>query len=379
MNRKPPRGRFVPRLESLEDRTTPTCTITQQDDLLVITGSAGRDLVRIGEDGLGNVNVLCDQEQIARRFSGVTRIQVRTLGGADRVRYDLFNNVPGGRLLDVDLGAGADRFDGFLNDQDVLGRGALNLFVHGREGPDVIRCDTTRDPEPAVAAVLAAGLNTSTFGSFTFGAGSLGPLTLTTGSPGPGTDIAADASLTYRFRGEDGADSIVCNHVGTLQGVLLADLDGGVGFGDLADEIRMNYVGRVQATNLLGVGVGLTNRTVVPGVFVRGLGLVPDTTIQPGTLVIIASGNLGNDRIVVDVALLPGSTGAVRARVLGEFGNDNLTLNIRPPAPVPVTPGGVGIVNPLQTPPPTIDGQIIGGPGVDGCTSLGNVARFSCP
>jgi hypothetical protein len=82
---------------------------------------------------------------------------------------------------------------------------------------------------------------------------------------------------------------------------------------------------------------------------------------------------------VVDVTLLSGSNGTVRARVLGEFGNDNLTLNIRTPPPNPSLTATTFAPNALQLQQPTVDGQILGGPGVDGCTSLGNVAKFSCP
>jgi hypothetical protein len=124
----------------------------------------------------------------------------------------------------------------------------------------------------ALVSVLSRGLNTSTFGSFTFAAASLGPLTLTTGSPGLGTDVAQDALLSYRILGEAGADNIVCTHAGTLQGILTSELDGGPLPGDLADVIRMNYVGLVQAQPLTGVGI--TPLRTVEGISVRGLGLV---------------------------------------------------------------------------------------------------------
>lgn len=355
--------RFVPRLESLEGRITPVCTILQQGDTLLITGSAQRDVVQVGDDGLGNVTVRCDQERTARLFTGVNRIQIRTLGGDDVVRYNLLNNCITARRLDVDLGAGADRFEGFLNDRDILGRARLELAVRGRLGNDVIRCDTTRDPDTEVVNALSVGLNTSAFGSFTYGAVGLNPLTLT---GNPGTDLAVGASLSYRFSGDAGADALTCNHAGTVQGILTAELLGGDVAGDLADVIRMGFSGLVQGNNLTA-GVGVTQANTLPG-----FGPFANTPLLPGTVAIVANGHRGNDRIEVDVTPLVGSDGTVRARVLGEAGNDTLRLHINPPPPT-------ALPNLLQTRALIVDGLVHGGVGADGCTTLGNVGRISCP
>jgi hypothetical protein len=261
------------------------------------------------------------------------------LGGDDAVRFDLLNNVTTVQFLDVDLGAGNDRFDSFLNDKDLLGLGVLNITVHGGKGNDRINCTSGVDPNPEVVGALSTGLNTSSFGSFTFGAVGLFPLSL---NGTPGTDISTSAALIYHLLGDQGTDQINLTHVGNVQGLLAIDVAGGPELPDGGDAINIAYSGIMQ-----------------------------------GTLSVTANGNAGNDTVVTDLGLSPGSTGKVRARVLGETGDDNLTLNIRVPPNTLLQFGTTTFSTPVNT--LTIDGQLDGGPGHDTAHTLGNVAVFNVP
>ena len=70
------RSRFAPRLEALELRDCPSCTMTFRDGLLSIVGDHTANNVAILNTWAGT-QVRCDQQE-PQMFVGVTAISVRT-------------------------------------------------------------------------------------------------------------------------------------------------------------------------------------------------------------------------------------------------------------------------------------------------------------
>src|SRR5262245_28289256 len=107
-------NRFMLRLETLDDRIVPSCTVLQEGTTLTITGENGNNDIQIVDDGT-TVTVTCDGDP-AEEFTDVTEIVVRAGNGQDVVGYDL--TIPEGtdedpavaveRTLDVKLGNGID-------------------------------------------------------------------------------------------------------------------------------------------------------------------------------------------------------------------------------------------------------------------------------
>lgn len=282
MTRHPSRPRRRPvglqlRLEVLEDRCLPTI-IAQVGTLLTITGTSGPDLIRIGDAGTGQVSVLVGpvgRQTFPQIFNNVTRIVVRTGGGDDTVHYDLLGNVTASRSLDVDLGAGNDRFVAFLNGND-LGAGVnYALNVKGGAGNDRLHVDAGNDPDRATVAQLSEGLVLP----FAQAGGNTG------GAPGVAIPIGAALRLA---------------------------LDGGSG----NDTITVNYQG-----------------------FIAGSPIPGGRAANEGTLAVLTNGGPGNDVIVTHITTDANSGGRILARELGGPGNDDLTLTVRqqgaPPGLVP--------------------------------------------
>ena len=78
------RGRsFAPRVEALEGRDCPSCTLTFQDGLLSIVGDRGDNDIAVVNTWAGT-QVTCDHEgQVT--FVGVRTVSIRTMEGDDRI------------------------------------------------------------------------------------------------------------------------------------------------------------------------------------------------------------------------------------------------------------------------------------------------------
>src|SRR5687767_2196607 len=68
---------FRPRLERLESRDCPSCTVFQRDQTLIILGDEGANQVEIADTREGDIAVTCDGGE-TERFSGVQRIVALT-------------------------------------------------------------------------------------------------------------------------------------------------------------------------------------------------------------------------------------------------------------------------------------------------------------
>src|SRR5438067_6244771 len=80
------RGRsFAPRVEALEGRDCPSCTLTFQDGLLSILGDRGDNDIAVVNTWAGT-QVTCDNKEPVT-FVGVRAVSIRTMEGADHVSF----------------------------------------------------------------------------------------------------------------------------------------------------------------------------------------------------------------------------------------------------------------------------------------------------
>src|SRR5579884_2527155 len=107
-------GRFVPRVEALEDRCVPACNFIVRGSTLLVTAPAGttptNDTVILSDNGgnaANNVVGFCR----APFFPNVpiSNIQVLTGTGDERVVYNLVGDLTNARTVNVNFGSGNDR------------------------------------------------------------------------------------------------------------------------------------------------------------------------------------------------------------------------------------------------------------------------------
>lgn len=134
-------GRFVPRLEALEARCLPRCSVTEFSGMLTVVGDRANNSIEIEDDGSGNpgnVTVICEEGRLRRTATGaITRIVVRTGHGNDEVSYFRPKLQPGvSRRVEVRLGPGDDTFgDGSMH--GLSPSSSLEIIVLGGAGNDV--------------------------------------------------------------------------------------------------------------------------------------------------------------------------------------------------------------------------------------------------
>jgi hypothetical protein len=139
------------RVEQLEDRCVPACTIMQTgvapNIILTITGDDTNNNVQISDDGAGNITLACDGV-ISPPVAGVKDIVVTTKNGGDVVFYTLAADLQAAqtRNVVVDLGDGNDFFLAqAINNGDIMGMASLSFDVRGKLGNDNIRFRLNED------------------------------------------------------------------------------------------------------------------------------------------------------------------------------------------------------------------------------------------
>ena len=81
--------RFIPRLESFDDRALPSVTFSEAGGMLLIPGDDAANTITIQDDGtanVGSIRVVGDGQEYVSRFL-VTNILIVTNGGEDVVDY----------------------------------------------------------------------------------------------------------------------------------------------------------------------------------------------------------------------------------------------------------------------------------------------------
>jgi len=325
---------FIPRLESLENRWCPSCTVSVNGGVMRIIGDSGANAVTVTHDGAGNVTATCDSA--AGSGSNIKKIIIDTKGGDDTVNLSVTGNLTTRLDLDLNLGAGNDtanlkfaaistrlklRADlgagndvlGVNLDQEIRPGAKVDLDVKGSDGADTWNLSANEVRSGAeLKASFDGGRHNDTLNVFL------------------GDPIDSGAEVTIIGRGGDGNDSLKVDATTFGTGANIAagaelkvSLDGGNG----ADTLDVSYDGDVD------------------GKFDVGL-----------------AGGPGNDTVTANVTVNSGSTGEIRARVNGGSGNDNLTLNVFD----------------LSAGMADIKARLDGGAGFDTCVTTPNVEKKNC-
>jgi hypothetical protein len=137
--------RFIPRLESFDERALPSVTITESPGgFLQITGDRQENSIAIVDDGTsnpGNVTVFVDGQPFPST-GVITDIVVQTLGGKDSVDYTLAPGVMSeSRTVVVDLGRRPDMFAAHIDGVSVQAGQFLLVQAFGGTGDDTFTVD----------------------------------------------------------------------------------------------------------------------------------------------------------------------------------------------------------------------------------------------
>src|SRR5262245_20389277 len=99
---------FRPRLEHLERRECPSCTVFQKEQTLTIMGDRLDNRIDISAEraGDGSVRVACDGS--VRTFTGLKLIDLKSQTGNDEVNVNFVDPPAPILQLRADLGAGRD-------------------------------------------------------------------------------------------------------------------------------------------------------------------------------------------------------------------------------------------------------------------------------
>jgi uncharacterized repeat protein (TIGR01451 family) len=183
------------------------CRAKTKKGTLKITCDNNNNVVRISDDGQGNIEVVADG--LNDVFGGIDEIVVKTKKGNDQVTYDLLGDLDSDRRVKIDLGK--DDNVASINVDERLLQGDLDIEVKGDKG--------TADITALIDAILSDGARFS--------------MSLLGQSGSDSIDAAVDLSGNGRARvllkGND--DDDLLNLDFDVQGNLNADaeIDGGSG------------------------------------------------------------------------------------------------------------------------------------------------------
>jgi hypothetical protein len=188
--------KFRPSLEPLDARLTPSVTVMQVANELIITGDKGADVVRLHDNGQGQITGFGTGVGFFVN-NGVEKITVNTEGGNDDVEYWLTDYLHAGRQQKVYVGLGSnfdpnggdDRFFAKLTDVSLAGGSRLDIGADGGGGNDNLFVDARN-----LAVRPTAVLKSTIVGGF--GNDSLSQLY-------SGVD---QGSVTMRTHGQEGND-----------------------------------------------------------------------------------------------------------------------------------------------------------------------------
>jgi hypothetical protein len=139
MGRQP--RRFVPRLESFDERILPTVQVLPltADGTLTILGDDAANVITISDTGKDPASLIVEADGQFYFVDGfVARIQVFTAGGDDVVEYQLSSDLTSHRTVSVDLGLGNDSFTATLDGQTLAAGTDLVIQAVGGGGKDTL-------------------------------------------------------------------------------------------------------------------------------------------------------------------------------------------------------------------------------------------------
>src|SRR5262245_26683272 len=156
LNRRFP-VRFQPRLESLETRDCPSCSVVHKGDTLFIVGDREANQIAIADTREGGITVTCDGS-VRPAFQGVRVIDIKTGGGNDEVSAAFENHSTPDFVFRVDLGTGNDILSIRGVGEHVKKRGPAFDINAGAGNDDVaVTFSVPSDGDLALRADLGAG------------------------------------------------------------------------------------------------------------------------------------------------------------------------------------------------------------------------------
>ncbi|HMP18215.1 MAG TPA: calcium-binding protein [Gemmatales bacterium] len=297
-------------LEALEDRhLLAVSTQLINGSTLRLLGDTAHEWVHIQQNDA--LNTLTVQAGIINPFvttkppetweftsSSIKRIVVELRGGNDNLTYSVDGNTYiHTKVVHIDMGAGNDSVFIDMGGQLVVPFGSANSEALMFEPPW---------PEPNPLSIEA-------------------PVNITVvGGNGNDTIDAVfghiRSGLSFRAIGGAGNDSISTSIAGNVAANRTAVIyqDGGTGNDSLDFHMSDQGIGDLARVSLIQRG-GLGNDTL--NAHIQGL-------IQ-GTLLVNQFGGNGNDKIDTNILANWASRGTIRARALGDSGNDNLLMSIK--------------------------------------------------
>jgi hypothetical protein len=331
---------FRPRLERVEERECPSCTVFQRGDELVILGDGEANAVTIADTREGDIAVSCDGGD-PHRFAGVSSIVVATFGGDDAIDATFSALSAPSFQFRADLGAGDDR-----------------LAIRGFDPqPD--------PPRQSFAFAIDAGAGNDSV-AFDLGGAEINGRFFVEANGGTGVDgmsisaivpcILPESELRIALLGGPGADAIETS-LTCLEnegGLFVMEANGGEG----DDSLAMNAVDpciipgsrtRIAMSGELGDDTidaslsGLENEGGqffleidggfgMDGMSVRGIipCILPESELRIALL-----GGPGADAIDTSLTGLENEGGRFELEALGGEGNDRLAIETMDPCIVP--------------------------------------------
>lgn len=328
---------FCPRLEQLERRDCPSCTVFQKEQTLFILGDEAANQIAIADTREGGIAVSCDRGE-TERFTGVNRIELRTQGGDDEITATFQTPPEPVFEFRAQLGAGNDRLSisGFDPQPDPPLR-SVEFDIRAGEGDDTIAATFACPADPTnfhFSADLGAGNDRLDINWFDPQPDPPGRAVRFDIAGGEGNDdvtfnmggITINGQFVMNVNGGDGNDSWTMN-LGDLMinGEFVMDASGGAGDDALIVRAILPCVspeGQVR----FGLDGGAGNDRL--GVLVNGAGDEDGGSAQIlGTLQLDLHGGGGDDRTILDIVTLD-IRGAVLVNVDGARGTDHLLMAI---------------------------------------------------
>jgi hypothetical protein len=131
--------RFVPRVQPLDERALPSVSYDLQGTFLFVHGDDAANQITINDDGTSTgVSVTSIDGNNWAAGTVITHVFVDTQDGNDTVAYNLTGPLSVNRLVDVDLGNGADNYTAIISGTSLAEWVNLDLSAHGRGGKDTL-------------------------------------------------------------------------------------------------------------------------------------------------------------------------------------------------------------------------------------------------
>jgi hypothetical protein len=371
---------YRPRLEALEDRWCPSCTLGLRNGVLSIVGDRASNAVAVQDQGTAGVFVFCDGKD-GIRFTDVRSINAQLDGGDDRLDYLAASPdiTPFPRSLTVDLGDGNDILNVTIGNPDIrVPTPQLNVTAYGGKGNDnmTLLMQNVAIGEPnevtfnggagadtlkgqlqnvkiasaydftfnggAGADIINTLMNQTTFGSATGGEGAGKAEFDEFGGDGNDTfniacvnDVighpneAPAAHVVVRVSGGDGGDTFNVS----FASIAVGDPGEFGRPGEPNERLRLdvsgdggNDVANVRFVNMVwGHPDDLVAVNVLMGI---GDDLAnvsfgdPNLDVLNGHLVLVLDGQAGDDQLSATIYVSAASRGTINARVLGSDGDD---------------------------------------------------------